>query len=36
MARSKISLETTCKQFLLVETAALYEECTNLIENKEK
>ena len=33
-ARSKMSLETTCKQFWLLETAVLYEECTNLIENK--
>ena len=36
MARSKMSLETTSKQFLLGETAGLYEEYTNLIENKEK
>ena len=28
-----MSLETTCKQFWLLETAVLYEECTNLIEN---
>ena len=36
MARGKMSVETTCKQFWLLETAALDEECANLIENKEK
>ena len=37
MARSRMSLETICKQVPLLETAALYKESSiNLIENKEK